>query len=155
MHNDLHIKTRPILAFWCFGHVLLCRRNLKDGWRGPIVGRELAGLEVAFLSHKALLPDKGNRRLAGQGSVWGKGLGFSANFSLTLAIRGPMNYLSIALLQADSLYPLSLHRCFSHAMVGSFQRTAIHKLETTQMTSNWGNIRQITVHSEDGIFHNH
>lgn len=53
------------------------------------------------------------------------------------------------------LYPLSLNRCFSHAMVGSFQRTTIRKLETIPMTSDWGNIRQITGHSEDGLFHSH
>lgn len=53
------------------------------------------------------------------------------------------------------LQPLSLHRCFSRAMVGSFQRTAIRRLETIQMTSNGGDIRQITVHAEDGLFHSH
>lgn len=112
----------------------------------------------SYGSHKALLLEQGSRRsLAGQGFFWGERAGFLGQFFAHIGHQRPCK-LSFNCSPPNRLlllYPLSLNRCFSHAMVGSFQRTTIRKLETIPMTSDWGNIRQITGHSEDGLFHSH
>lgn len=92
--------------------------------------------------------------LAGHRSSWGlPSLVISCSHRPPEA---PGTNTSVALLPVDyssQLFPL--HRHFSYAIVGSFKRTAIHKLEIPQMTSNSGTIRQIMVHLEDGVFCSH
>ena len=86
------------------------------------------------------------------GEVHLSGPSSSCNFSLTWAIRGTWTNPSVAPDRLHFLYPFPLHWCFNHTTVGSFKRTAIHRLETTQIPSNMGTVRQIMVPSQDGIF---